>query len=122
MFVLSSYKFNLWWKPVGAWAVSDRREEGSLGQQPLPKRLWRPVKKAPLRYKCAPFWCLAKQKKNLTKYSKQTVLYTSLNFKIHVPDFDPDSCLLESTMLFFRNNATVLLFLATGLFAVIYNS
>jgi len=39
------------------------------------------------------------------------MLYTSLNFKIHVPDFDPASCGLESTMVFFRNNTTVLLFL-----------
>jgi len=39
------------------------------------------------------------------------MLYASLNFKIHVPDFDPASCRLESTMLFFRNNTTVLLFL-----------
>jgi len=39
------------------------------------------------------------------------MLYISLNFKNHVPDFDPASCRLASTMLFFRNNATVLLFL-----------
>jgi len=39
------------------------------------------------------------------------MLYTSLNFKIHVPEFDPASCRLESTMLFFRNNTTFLLFL-----------
>jgi len=39
------------------------------------------------------------------------MLHTSLNFKIHVPDFDPASCRLESTVLFFRNNTTVLLFL-----------
>jgi len=39
------------------------------------------------------------------------MLYTWLNFKIHVSDFDPASCRLESTMLFFRNNTTVLLFL-----------
>jgi len=37
--------------------------------------------------------------------------YGSLNFKIHDPVFDPASCRLESTMLFFRNNSTALLFL-----------
>jgi len=36
------------------------------------------------------------------------MLCTSLNFKTHVPDFDPASCRLESTMLFFRNNIIVL--------------
>jgi len=39
------------------------------------------------------------------------MLYTSLTFKFHVPDFDPASRRLESTMLFFCNNTTVLLFL-----------
>jgi len=35
------------------------------------------------------------------------MLYTLLNFKIYVPDFDPVSYRLESTMmLFFRNNAS----------------
>jgi len=39
------------------------------------------------------------------------MFYTSLNVKIHVPDFDPASCRLESTMLFFRNDTIFLLFL-----------
>jgi len=34
------------------------------------------------------------------------MLYTLLNFKIYVPDFDPASYRMESTMLFFRNNAS----------------
>jgi len=39
------------------------------------------------------------------------MLYTSLNFGIFVTDFDPASCQLESTMLFFRNKTLVPLFL-----------
>jgi len=38
-------------------------------------------------------------------------LCTALNFIIYVPDFDPDPYRLGSTMLFFRNNNTVPLFL-----------
>jgi len=39
------------------------------------------------------------------------MLYTSLNFGIYVTDFDPVSYRLESTMLLFRNNTPVPLFL-----------
>ena len=39
------------------------------------------------------------------------MLYTRLNFRIYVPDFDPDSCRLGSGMLFFRNDTIFPLFL-----------
>jgi len=39
------------------------------------------------------------------------MLYTSLNFSIYVTDFDPASYQLESTLLLFRNNTPVPLFL-----------
>jgi len=35
------------------------------------------------------------------------MLCTALNFMIYVPDFNPDSYGLGSTMLFFRNNTAV---------------
>jgi len=39
------------------------------------------------------------------------MFYTSLNFSIHVTDFDPASYSLESTSLLFRNSTLVPLFL-----------
>jgi len=39
------------------------------------------------------------------------MVYTSLNVRIYVPDFDQDSCRLGSTVLLFRDNNTMLLFL-----------
>jgi len=39
------------------------------------------------------------------------MVYTSLNFSIYVTDFDPASYRLESTLLLFRNNTPVPLFL-----------
>jgi len=41
----------------------------------------------------------------------QTMLYTSLNLSIYVMDFDPASYRLESTLLLFRKNTPVHLFL-----------
>jgi len=38
------------------------------------------------------------------------MLYTSLNFRIYVTDFDPTSYRLESTLPLFRNNTPVPLF------------
>jgi len=39
------------------------------------------------------------------------MLCTALNFMTYLPEFDPDSYRMGSTMLFFRNNTTDPLFL-----------
>jgi len=41
----------------------------------------------------------------------QKMIYTSLNFRIYVTDFDPASYWLASTLLLFRNSTPVPLFL-----------